>query len=182
MSKVFVDDVDPVAPKVEEKPKRKRKPLTPSKKAALVKRLADARAKKKAQREGVELKVEEPKKVTIVEPVEEPPKPAPAEKPKKKRLTKAEKSAREKSLELQLARDNLELEKLKFEMESLKRKHSKPLPKIVEEEPTESETKPQAPIEKPTMVPERSKPIDIPNVPQKVRYSTRPKSVWDKYL
>ena len=98
--KVFVDDADPVAPKVE-KPKRKRKPLTPSKKAALVKRLADARAKKKAQKEGVEMKVEPVKKeVTIVEP----PKVEPV---KKKRMTKSEKSAREKTLELQLDRKSV---------------------------------------------------------------------------
>jgi len=176
--KVFVDE-NPVAPKVE-KPKRKRKPLTPSKKAALVKRLADARAKKKAQKEGVEMKVEPVKKqVTIVEPPKaEPPK---AEPVKKKRMTKSEKSAREKTLELQLARDNLELEKLKFEMESLKMKHSKPPPKIIEEEPTKSVTIPDAPIEETNVVPEQSKSIDIVNVPQKVRYSTRPRSVWDKY-
>ncbi len=175
--KVFADE-DPVAPKVE-KPKRKRKPLTASKKAALVKRLADARAKKKAQKEGVELKVESKKEVSIVEPPKaEPPK---AEPVKKKRMTKSEKSAREKTLELQLARDNLELEKLKFEMESLKMKHSKPLPKIEEEEPTESESIPQPPVEETNVIPEQTKSIDIPNVPQKVKYSTRPRSVWDKY-
>ena len=176
-SKVFVDDADPVAPKVVEKTKRKRKPLTASKKAALVKRLADARAKKKAQKEGVEMKVEPVKKeVTIVE------KPTIIESaPKKKRMTKSEKSAREKTLELQLARDNLELEKLKFEMESLKMKHSKPLPKIEEEEPTESVSVPETMVKEPDVVPEKSKPIDIPNVPQKIKYSTRPRSVWDKY-
>mgnify|MGYP000008579938 CR=1 FL=1 len=96
-------------------------------------------------------------------------------------MTKSEKSAREKTLELQLARDNLELEKLKFEMESLKMKHSKPLPKIEEEEPTESETIPEAPVEESTIIPKKSEPIDIPYVPQKVKYSTRPRSVWDKY-
>ena len=173
--KVFVDDADPVAPKVK-KERKKRAPLTASKKAALVKRLADARAKKKANKEGVEMKVEPVKKeVTIVE------KPTIIEPPKKKRMTKNEKSAREKSLELQLARDNLELEKLKFEMESLKMKHSKPLPKIEEEEPTESVSVPETMVEEPDVVPKHSEPINIPNVPQKIRYSTRPQSVWDKY-
>jgi len=173
-SKVFADE-ELVAPKVK-KERKKRAPLTASKKAALVKRLADARAKKKAQKEGVELKVEPKKEVTIVE------KPTIIESaPKKKRMTKSEKSAREKSLELQLARDNLELEKLKFEMESLKMKHSKPPPKIIEEEPTEPKSVPEAPIKESTMIPEQSKSIDIVNVPQKVRYSTRPRSVWDKY-
>ena len=180
--KVFADE-DPIAPKVK-KERKKRAPLTASKKAALVKRLADARAKKKAQKEGVEMKVEPVKKeVTIVEPAQmvEPPK---AEPSKKKRMTKSEKSAREKTLELQLARDNLELEKLKFEMETLKMKHSKPLPKIEEEKPTESESVPQPPMEESDVVPKKTKPIDIPNVvnrPQKIRYSTRPRSVWDKY-
>jgi hypothetical protein len=175
--KVFVDDADPVAPKVK-KERKKRAPLTASKKAALVKRLADARAKKKANSAaGVTIKVEEPvkKEVTIVE------KPTIIEPPKKKRMTKNEKSAREKSLELQLARDNLELEKLKFEMESLKMKHSKPLPKIEEEEPTEPKSVPETMMKEPDVVPEKSKPIDIPNVPQKIKYSTRPRSVWDKY-
>ena len=138
--------------------------------------MADARAKKKAQKEGVEMKVEPVKKeVKFEEPAQR------AEPVKKKRMTKSEKSAREKTLELQLARDNLELEKLKFEMESLKMKHSKPLPKIIEEEPTESVPIPDAPVEETNVVPEQSEPIDIPYVPQKVRYSTRPRSVWDKY-
>ena len=171
--KVFVDDADPVAPKVK-KERKKRAPLTASKKAALVKRLADARAKKKANKEGVEIKVEEPVKKEVK--FEQPPEP-----PKKKRMTKNEKSAREKSLELQLARDNLELEKLKFEMESLKMKHSKPLPKIEEEEPTEPVSVPETMVKETNVVPEKSKPIDIPNVPQKIKYSTRPRSVWDKY-
>ena len=75
----------------------------------------------------------------------------------------------------------LELEKLKFEMESLKMKHAKPLPKIEEEEPTESVSVPETMVEEPDVVPKHSEPINIPNVPQKIRYSTRPQSVWDKY-
>ena len=58
-----------------EKPKRVRKPLSPEQKEALVKRLADARAKKKAEKVDtpeVVKPVKIPKAVKVVEPVAEP--------------------------------------------------------------------------------------------------------------
>ena len=61
-----------------EKPKRVRKPLSPEQKEALVKRLADARAKKKAEKAEkmdtpeVVKPVKIPKAVKVVEPVAEP--------------------------------------------------------------------------------------------------------------
>ena len=138
--KVFVDDA-PVAEKVEvveepkAKPKRKRKPLTEDQKKALVERLAKARAAKKLARSGGE-----PPKET------KPKKERKKKSPVKKQEPVENSKYREHQLELQNLRSEMELQKMKFEIESLKKNKSKapiiPMQTIKEEPIIQKEKKP----------------------------------------
>ena len=126
------------------KAKKARKPMTAEAKAILVKRLADARAVKKAKLEGAVAVVEGavavttpsvPVPIVAVEAV-----PVKVIKEKKKRLTKAERSEREKSLEISNLRAELEMKRLRNELENLSIPKAKK-PVIIEEpeeEPVET--------------------------------------------
>ena len=115
MPKVFVDDnetkVEMVVEEPKAKPKRKRKPLTEEQKKALVERLAKARAAKKNARAGTE-----PTK---------PKKERKKKSPVKKEAPAENNKYREHQLELQNLRSQMELQKMKFEIESLKKNKSK---------------------------------------------------------
>ena len=166
------DKVEEVAPAVEEPPKktkRKRKPLTPSKKAALVERLKLAREKKKKNRESAKSSVPKPKK----EPAQsaQPSKPSP---PKP--------TYREKQLEIQNLRDELEIQKLKIELDSMKKSKAKD-DKMVEE--ILSDPKPVK--DTPKVIVNETPKIDKvvqeapPPPPKKITHSLRPKNIWGMF-
>ena len=149
--KVFVDDNEPKVEMVveEEKPekkqRKKRAPLSEEQKKALVERLALARAAKKNARSGTE-----PPKKNARAPKKEPAKPK-KEKKKKSPIKKQEpekNSYREHQLELASLRQEMENQRLKFEIESLKKNKSKPAPIVpmetIKEEPIVQKEKQQS--------------------------------------
>tara|TARA_R110002012_G_scaffold41999_1_gene114575 strand:- start:19 stop:543 length:525 start_codon:yes stop_codon:yes gene_type:complete len=168
-----------------EKPKRKRKPLTEEQKAVLVERLRKAREAKKSKKNNVEIKVEEKDKG--LETIKEEPKVVPQDMPvkaapkaKAKRLTKAEKSAREKSLELQSMRDELELQQLRNQLDELKRPKKSP-PKVEEKEPTETEPKPKASVKEPKVAEKVIEPPKVSQEPLPIKHRYAPTSVWSMF-
>ena len=178
MPKVFVDDKEPtekvemVVEEVKAKPKRKRKPLSEEQKKALVERLAKARAAKKNARAG-----NAPPKET---------KPKATRKKKSPVKQEPEKNSyREHQLELASLRQEMENQKLKFEIESLKKSKRKspvkPLQSIKEEPIVEQEKQPVVTeIEKV----DEPKPIEnsvpIQEVPKPIRKNLANKgNIWD---
>jgi len=138
--KVFVDDA-PVAEKVEvveepkAKPKRKRKPLSEEQKKALVERLALARAAKKNARAGTEPAKETKPKATRKK--KSPVKPSPSDNG----------AYQKKQHELADLRHQMEIQKLRNELDDLKKpRKSKapivPLQTIIEEPVVQKEKKP----------------------------------------
>ena len=177
MPKVFVDDKEPtekvemVVEEVKAKPKRKRKPLTEEQKKALVERLAKAREAKKNARA----------------PAKEPAKPKATRKKKSpvKKVEPEKNSYREHQLELASLRQEMENQKLKFEIESLKKSKRKspiePLQSIKEEPIVEQEKQPVV-----TEITEvnHSEPIEnsvpIQEVPKPIRKNLANKgNIWD---
>ena len=138
--KVFVDDA-PVAEKVEvveepkAKPKRKRKPLTEEQKKALVERLAKARAAKKNARAGTSEPKETKPKATRKK--KSPIKPSPSDNG----------AYQKKQHELADLRHQMEIQKLRNELDDLKKpRKSKapiiPLQSIIEEPVVQKEKTP----------------------------------------
>ena len=166
MSKVFVDDkeqtlkLETEPPKVK-KPRKKRAPLTDDQKKALVERLKLAREKKKQLIEQ-EKPIEKP---TEKKRVENPP-------------TPPQGSYRVRQNELEHLRTELEIQKLKNDLEDARR----PKKKTIEIPPTIKEEAPNLPIEKETIV-EKVKVIPTikndPPVRKKIRHSLIPKNIWD---
>jgi len=167
VKKVFVDDEPKVEMIVEEpkpaKKKRTRKPLTPEQKKALVERLALARAAKKNARSG-----NVPEKETK-------PKTTRKKKSPIKKVEAEKNSYREHQLELASLRQEMENQKLKFEIESLKKSKRKspvkPMESIIEEPIVEKEKQPVVskiekvnepePIENSSPIPQIVKPKPI---------------------
>ena len=170
--KVFVDDEPKVEMVVEEpeKKKRTRKPLSEEQKKALVERLAKAREAKKNARA----------------PAKEPAKPK-KEKKKKSPIKKQEpekNSYREHQLELASLRQEMENQRLKFELESLKKNKSKspikPMETIIEEPIVQKEK--QQSVSKIEKV-DNSEPINnsvqVPEVPKPIRKNLANKgNIW----
>jgi len=139
--KVFVDDT-PVAEKVEvveepkAKPKRKRKPLTEEQKKALVERLAKARAAKKNARAGTSEPKETKPKATRKK--KSPIKPSPSDNG----------AYQKKQHELADLRHQMEIQKLRNELDDLKKPRKSKAPivpmetikedSVVEDKPKQS--------------------------------------------
>jgi len=177
--KVFVDDT-PIAEKVEvveepkAKPKRKRKPLSEEQKKALVERLALARAAKKNARAGNEPAKETKPKATRKK-----------KSPVKKEAPAENNKYREHQLELQNLRSQMELQKMKFEIESLKKNKSKvpiiPLQTIIEEPVVQKEKKPVvSEVEKVNNPETVENSVPAPVAPKPIRKNLANKgNVWD---
>jgi len=177
--KVFVDDNEPKVEMVVEepkaKPKRKRKPLSEEQKKALVERLAKARAAKKNARAGTEPAKETKPKATRKK-----------KSPVKKEAPAENNKYREHQLELQNLRSQMELQKMKFEIESLKKNKSKPSPIIpmetIKEDSVVKQEKQPAIIEVKEV--DNSEPINnsvpAPVAPKPIRKNLANKgNVWD---
>jgi hypothetical protein len=174
---VFEDDKEKLVeqPKeevVEEPPKktkRKRKPLSASKKAALVERLKLAREKKKANRDKEKTSVPTPKK-------------APAQSAQPTKVEPPKPTYREKQLEIQNLRDELEIQKLKNELDNMKKSKAKN-DKMIDEILTE----PQPPKQTPKVVvnetPAVAKVIEKapPPPPKKITHSLRAQNIWGMF-
>ena len=152
--------------KAVKKPRKKRAPLSASKKAALVERLKVAREKKAAQRK----KAAEPIKIEIEEP-----------KPVVKKV-KAEVKAevkvpepknnkyRENQMELENLRQELEMQNLKNQLEDSRRSKKQP----VEEPPMI--------VNEPDPIIQKVEPVVIKETPkQPTRYSLAPKNIWGQF-
>ena len=179
MTEVFENPNPTTQPDViPEKKKRKRKPLTPSKKKALVERLAKARQAKKEK-----AKKEEPPKVEVPKadaPIKKEVQPKPLEKPK------VSDRERERQLELANLRHELELQKLKNELEDARKPRRKPKNKTLEDE--EEEPKPKvekkpnvAIVQEDKAIPQKPKPIvnTPPPKPQKIIGRLAPRNIWN---
>ena len=174
---------------IPEKPKRKRKPMSASKKKALTERLALGRAKKKALKEN-EKKDEKPNITMEVESVKETPKepmpePEPAPKP-------------DNSLEMKALQDQINSMKLE-KLEALEKKNEKKRiaiekrratmnRKAIEKANKNDTTKPaniRKPVEKMEVIKEvrehKEDKMDLDSdlfITKKPRYSTFKRSVW----
>lgn len=165
MSKVFVEDkeetlkleTEPVKTK---KPRKKRAPLTDEQKKALVERLKLAREKKKQEREKEKV-VEKPKEKKKVENPPTPP----------------QQSYRPRQHELEELRAELEIQKLKNDLEDARRpkKKSIEIPPIIKEETPNPPIKKETIVEKVEVIPPRK---NDPPVRKKVRHSLIPKNIW----
>jgi len=155
------------------KQKRKRKPLTDEQKAALVERLKKAREAKKAKDVPIVKEVKGVAKVVL-----EPEKPK--TKAKKARAPPKPKAYREKQLEIEALRAELEIQKLKNDLDDLRRTKKTQSPNldvIIEEKPTETEVK-----EKKVVAPKAdSVPKLVDTKPKVYRQSLAPKSVWQMF-
>ena len=154
--------------KAVKKPRKKRAPLSASKKAALVERLKVAREKKAAQRK----KAAEPIKIEIEEP-----KPSDSREPVKAKV-KAEVKVpepknnkyRENQMELENLRQELEMQNLKNQLEDSRRSKKQP----VEEPPMI--------VNEPDPAPRAVEPVVIKEPPkQPTRYSLAPKNIWGQF-
>lgn len=176
---------------IPEKPKRKRKPMTASKKKALTERLALGRAKKKALKENE--KKDEKQNITMeVEPVKETPK-EPEQKPAPEPAPKSDNSLEMKALQDQI--NSMKLEKL----EALEKKNEKKRiaiekrratmnRKAIEKANKNDTTKPaniRKPVEKMEVIKEvredKADKMDLDSdlfITKKPRYSTFKRSVW----
>ena len=181
MTEVFENPNPTTQPDViPEKKKRKRKPLTPSKKKALVERLAKARQAKKEKAKKEETpKVEVPKADAPINK-ETPVQPKPLEKPK------VSDRERERQLELANLRHELELQKLKNELEDARKPRRKPKNKTLEDEEEEPkpkvEKKPNVSIvQEDKAIPQKPKPIvnTPPPKPQKIIGRLAPRNIWN---
>ena len=185
MSEVFEKPPNSEPAEPPAKQKRKRKPLSPSKKKALVERLAKARAAKKNGQTKQNKKEEPvaqseapaPAPAPVVEPAPAPA-PAPVEKKEKKtrkpRQPTANSKYREQQLELQNLRHELELQKLKNELEEVrkpKKRNNEVMETIEEETPKQS---PQDAV----VVEDKPQP-KAPTIVKKPRGSNlAPKNLW----
>ena len=153
--------VEPIVPIVK-KPRKKRAPLSASKKAALVERLKSAREKKASQRkkaaEPIKIEIEEPKPVVkkVVEKVV----------PKEPKNNKY----RENQMELENLRQELEMQNLKNQLEDSRRSKKQ----LVEEPPMI--------VNEPAPVIQKIEPIVVkPEPKQPTRYSLAPKNIWGQF-
>lgn len=149
--------VEPAAPAVK-KPRKKRAPLSASKKAALVERLKSAREKKAAQRK----KAAEPIKIEIEEP-----------KPVVKKVVEkvvVNNKYKENQMELEHLRQELEMQNLKNQLEDSRRSKKQPV-----EEPPMIVNEPAPVIQKVEPV------VVVPKIKQPTRYSLAPKNIWGQF-
>jgi len=178
MPKVFVDDNEPKVEMVVEepkaKPKRKRKPLTEEQKKALVERLAKARAAKKNARAGTSEPKETKPKATRKK--KSPIKPSPSDNG----------AYQKKQHELADLRHQMEIQKLRNELDDLKKpRKSKapivPLQPIIEEPVVQKEKKPVVSEIKEVNNPEPiENSVPIQEAPKPIRKNLANKgNVWD---
>jgi len=174
--KVFVDEPkqENVEMVVEEKPKpkRKRKPLTDEQKKALVERLKKAREAKKANKA----------KPINAEPVSESPVEEPVKKTRKPRAkpTPKDDNYLRQQAELNEYRHQLELQKLKNELDDARSK-KKSIPKVVAVDPPVNEPKHVVVEDEPTV--DKVEPIiqNTPTPPPKsrTRNIANRGNIWD---
>ncbi len=185
MTEIFEGQPPTDAPPAMEQPptktKRKRKPLTPEQKAKLVERLRLAREAKKAKKAKDEPVKE--KKASSVGPAPEPVTQAPApppNKPVRKRQSKAEKADREKQLEISALRAELEIQKLKNDLDSLRKKDKPKVMPSIKEEVEETVAEPVSKQEdKLPVIPQKED--LIPPKPDKIKASFAPRNIWDSF-
>ena len=150
--------VEPIAPIKVKKPRKKRAPLSASKKAALVERLKSAREKKAAQRK----KAAEPIKIEIEEP-----------KPVVKKVVEkvvVNNKYRENQMELENLRQELEMQNLKNQLEDSRRSKKQ----TIEEPPMI--------VNEPDPIIQKVEPVVIKETPkQPTRYSLAPKNIWGQF-
>jgi hypothetical protein len=167
MAEIF-DKRSTVEPPIKvKKPRKKRAPLSASKKAALVQRLKVAREKKASQRkqaaQPIKIEIEEPKPIVVEKVVEKVVPAKPKAEPKNNKY-------RENQMELENLRQELEMQNLKNQLEDSRRSKKQ----TVEEPPMI--------VNEPDPIIQKVEPIVIkPEVKQPSRYSLAPKNIWGQF-
>jgi hypothetical protein len=173
--------------------KRTRAPLSDAQKQVLRERLKKAReAKKNKQAEPKEQKPKKqskPKEETVAiateekfnketKRIEEVPKPAePIDIPKQKPKDKPVSNYRKRQAEIEALREELEIQKLKNDLEDLKRR--KPKLETIDEE-KESKVETTGSVKREEAV-KPSSDVPIPEPPKPIRHSLIPKNIWASF-
>ena len=181
--KVVEEPKEEVVQEPPKKQKRKRKPLSASKKKALVERLKVAREKKKAEREKSKSSVPTPKKESAQSAQEPKDRGHPHLKKEPTKPTKPSKPTyREKQLEIQNLRDELEIQKLKNELESMRKSKAKD-DKMVEEILADPKPVKESPKVVVNETPKVDKVVEKapPAPPKKITHSLAPKNIWGMF-